>query len=114
MTQFSYLQNQTNGPATPPFVVTFPQRKMLSISYGRNNIFVFLNKALPDEYMARAEDITDQSLPIRRDGIPVCSGKHHNRIVASYHPEINQLIILHFKRIYSVKLPPYIKEISCF
>lgn len=99
--------------ASPPFVSIFPQRRLLCVNYGRNSIFISLHKALPPEYEAHAENITGQQLPFIRDGIPIHGNGHHNRIVASYYPEINQLIILHCRHIYSVNLPPYIKRIHC-
>lgn len=96
-----------------PFVCIFPQRKLLNISYGRNSIFISLPEALPPEYVAQADDLTGKPLPFTCDGIPIYNEQRHNRIVASYHPEINQLIILHLRHIYSVKLPPHIRKIHC-
>lgn len=107
------LQRSTRDQLSQPVVGIFPQRTVMYIGYGKNDIFVSLSAPLPSDFMMEVIDITDKPLSFKCKGMSIRNGVHHNRIVASYHSDIRQIIILHFKRIYSVILPDTVKEIYC-
>ena len=96
-----------------PHMVLFPNRMMVHIFYGENEIMVYLPKPFPNDMAPEVLDITGkQELRAYRE-IPIRNGKRHNHIVASYNPKAKFLVIQHRKRSYAVRFPAGVKEICC-